>query len=234
MTLALVARDVPVGAPRPPAVDGPPSPQTADWGGRAAPRLTIVDPVRISEDLEVVADDLAQRLRDGSREAFAEAYDRWSTLVHTLAVRSLGNHHDAEDVTQQVFVAAWRGRHTLNPDKGTVPGWLVGITRHKVADLHAQRARRARDLEAVAGEALPSEHAPGHDEQLAVRLVLADEVDRLGEPRATVVRMAFSEDLTHEEISRRLEMPLGTVKSHVRRSLIHLRSRMEEVEHVPS
>jgi len=190
--------------------------------------------VRISEDLEVVADDLAQRLRDGSREAFAEAYDRWSTLVHTLAVRSLGNHHDAEDVTQQVFVAAWRGRHTLNPDKGTVPGWLVGITRHKVADLHAQRSRRARDLEAVAGETLPSEHAPAHDEQLAVRLVLADEVDRLGEPRATVVRMAFTEDLTHEEISRRLDMPLGTVKSHVRRSLIHLRSRMEEVEHVPS
>ncbi|MGB7817628.1 MAG: sigma-70 family RNA polymerase sigma factor [Ornithinibacter sp.] len=190
--------------------------------------------MRISEDLEVVADDLAQRLRDGSREAFAEAYDRWSTLVHTLAVRSLGNHHDAEDVTQQVFVAAWRGRHTLNPDKGTVPGWLVGITRHKVADLHAQRSRRARDLEAVAGEALPSEHAPAHDEQLAVRLVLADEVDRLGEPRATVVRMAFTEDLTHEEISRRLDMPLGTVKSHVRRSLLHLRSRMEEVEHVPS
>ncbi len=196
--------------------------------------MAIVEPVQMSEDTEVVTDDLAQRLRDGSREAFAEAYERWSALVHTLAVRSLGNHHDAEDVTQQVFVAAWRSRHTLRPDKGTVPGWLVGITRHKVADVHALRARRARDLAAVAGRPLADEHGPSHDEQLAVRLVLADEVDRLGEPRATVLRMAFTDDLTHDEIARRLDMPLGTVKSHVRRGLIHLRTRMEEVNHVPS
>ncbi|MEO6790361.1 MAG: sigma-70 family RNA polymerase sigma factor [Ornithinibacter sp.] len=211
----------------------------SDPGQRNSPgalgrSLAIVEHVRMSEGAEVVTDDLAERLRDGSREAFAEAYQRWSTLVHTLAVRSLGNHHDAEDVTQQVFVAAWRSRHTLRPDKGTVPGWLVGITRHKVADVHAMRARRTRDLNAIAVETSPDEHVAGHDEQLAVRLVLADAVDRLGEPRATVVRMAFTDDLTHEEIARRLEMPLGTVKSHVRRGLIHLRTRMEEVAHVPS
>ncbi|WP_299441468.1 RNA polymerase sigma factor [uncultured Phycicoccus sp.] len=178
--------------------------------------------------------DLAERLRDGSREALEEAYARWSSLVHTLAVRSLGNHHDAEDVTQQVFVAAWRGRHTLRPDRGTVPGWLVGITRHKIADLHAARARQVRDLGAAATRALPDQQAPPPDEQLAARLLVADALDQLGEPRRTVVRLAFIEDLTHEEISRRLELPLGTVKSHVRRGLIHLRHRMEDVHREPS
>ena len=67
---------------------------------------------------QVDVDDLAVRLRDGSRDALAEAYREWSSLVHTLALRSLGNHHDAEDVTQQVFVAAWRSRHTLRPERG--------------------------------------------------------------------------------------------------------------------
>jgi RNA polymerase sigma-70 factor (ECF subfamily) len=186
---------------------------------------------RVSTGEQVDVDDLAVRLRDGSREALAEAYREWSALVHTLALRSLGNHHDAEDVTQQVFVAAWRSRHTLRPERGTVPGWLVGITRHKVADVQARRARQARDAEAVAAQLPARDHAPPPDERLAARLVLHDELGRLGEPRATVVRLAFLEDLTHDEIARRLDLPLGTVKSHVRRGLTRLRARLEEVEH---
>ncbi len=178
---------------------------------------------------QVDVDDLAVRLRDGSREALAEAYREWSALVHTLALRSLGNHHDAEDVTQQVFVAAWRSRHTLRPERGTVAGWLVGITRHTVADQHARRARQARDAAAVAAHAGPEALATPPDDQLAARLVLHDELGRLGEPRGTVVRMAFLEDLTHEQISERLDLPLGTVKSHVRRGLTRLRTRLEEV-----
>jgi RNA polymerase sigma factor (sigma-70 family) len=201
----------------------------AGAGSAGAP---IVDAVSTGEQVDV--DDLAVRLRDGSRDALAEAYREWSSLVHTLAVRSLGNHHDAEDVTQQVFVAAWRSRHTLRPDRGSVAGWLVGITRHKVADVHERRARQARDAAAVAASTVPDEHAPSPDDQLAARLVLHDELARLGDPRGTVVRMAFLEDLTHEEIARRLQIPLGTVKSHVRRGLLHLRHRLEEVNHGPS
>ncbi len=205
------------------------SPRTAtSAGGGWTP---IVEPVSTGEQVDI--DDLAARLRDGSREALAEAYREWSALVHTLALRSLGNHHDAEDVTQQVFVAAWRSRHTLRPERGTVAGWLVGITRHTVADHHAKRARQARDAAAVAANAGPESLAAPPDDQLAARLVLHDELGRLGEPRGTVVRMAFIEDLTHEQIAERLDLPLGTVKSHVRRGLTRLRTRLEEVNRDP-
>ena len=166
-------------------------------GGDVRPRVG-----EVSTGEQVDVDDLAARLRDGSREALAEAYREWSALVHTLALRSLGNHHDAEDVTQQVFVAAWRSRHTLRPERGTVAGWLVGITRHTVADVHARRARQARDAAAVAAHWRPDAQAPPPDDQLAARLVLRDELGRLGEPRGTVVRMAFIEDLTHERDRR--------------------------------
>ncbi len=184
-------------------------------------------------DVDPDADDLAVRLREGSRDAFAEVYRQWSPLVHTLALRSLGSHHDAEDATQQVFVAAWRGRHTLRPDRGSVAGWLVGITRHKVADVHAKRARQTRDALAVANT-LPSEAGPPPQDQIAARLVLHDELARLGDPRGTIVRMAFLDELTHEEIAHQLQLPLGTVKSHVRRGLLHLRTRLEEVNREPS
>jgi RNA polymerase sigma factor (sigma-70 family) len=188
----------------------------------------MVDGVMADDVAVDVAADLAARLRAGAPDALAEAFDRWAPLVHTLALRSLGNHHDAEDVTQQVFVSAWRSRHTLRPERGSVPGWLVGIAKHRIADLHAQRARSARDAGAVAHASVPA-HDPPADERLATRLLLADELERLGDPRARIIHMAFVDELTHEEIARRLDMPLGTVKSHVRRGLIQLRNRMEEV-----
>ncbi len=189
----------------------------------------IVSEVSVPTEVDLDLEDLASRLRNGSREALEEVWVRWSALVHTIALRSLGNHHDAEDVTQQVFVAAWRGRHTLRTDRGTVPGWLVGITRHKVADLHAQRSREARDAAAVATRDHPEPHAPPADDRLATRLLLEDALGRLGEPRSTIVRLAVVDQLTHPEVSELLGMPLGTVKSHVRRGLASLRTQMEEV-----
>lgn len=184
------------------------------------------------EAAELVPDDLAERLAGGSRDALADSYERYAPLVHSLALRSLGDAHDAEDVTQQVFVSAWTSRHTLRPGS-SVAGWLVGIARHRIADARTQRYRSHRNTAAVAAQAGTDVVEPPQDE-LAGELLVAHELEHLGEPRGTVVRMAVIEDRSHEEISRLLGLPLGTVKSHVRRGLLHLRSRLKEVEHVPS
>ena len=158
----------------------------------------------------------------------AEVYAQYSRLVHTLAVRTLGNHHDAEDVTPQVFVAAWRGRHNLNPDKGPLGAWLVGITRHTVSDLLTQRARTIRNLTAVATNS-PRFTLPPFDGAITDKILVAHALESLGEPKATILRLAFGEERTHEEIARRLDLPLGTVKSHVRRGLLQLRNAMKVV-----
>jgi len=171
--------------------------------------------------------DLAARFRAGDVDTMAEIYTQYSRLVHTLALRTLGNHHDAEDATQQVFVAAWRGRHTLDPDKGPLVAWLVGITRHTVADLLAQRARRIRNLSAVAAN--PPSALPAFDSAVTDQILVAHALESLGEPKATILRLAFGEEQTHEEIAQRLRLPLGTVKSHVRRGLLQLRHTMKAV-----
>ena len=175
-------------------------------------------------------DRLAAELSAGSRDALAEMYRRWSTLVHTIAFRALGDRHDAEDVTQQVFVSAWNGRQSLRPDQGSPAAWLVGITKHRVADVKTQRYRSHRNLHAVAAVAA-TEPSEEHDDW-AEKLLLVSELERMGDPRATVLRMAFMEDKPQEEIARTLDLPIGTVKSHVRRGLIELRRRLEEVDRV--
>jgi RNA polymerase sigma factor (sigma-70 family) len=170
---------------------------------------------------------LGRRFADGDEEALAEAYRRWSTLVHTIALRSLGNRADAEDVTQQVFVGAWRGRHRFDPDRARLPAWLVGITRHSVADAHEARSRARRSEQAVAASAPNPETTEDDVRRVADRVLVADELRRLGDPGRTILELAFFRDLTHVQIAEELDLPLGTVKSHVRRSLIRLRDRME-------
>jgi RNA polymerase sigma factor (sigma-70 family) len=175
---------------------------------------------------------LATRLVAGDETALEEVYDRWSALVHTYALRALHDSHDAEEVTQQVFVAAWRSRHTLTPSPSALPAWLVGIARHKVADVRAARARDAARLAAVVS--LPGardDALQAADDEIAERLVVRQAVEDLPDPRRTIVFLAFWEERSHAEIAEKVGLPLGTVKSHVRRGLMKLHQQLEGVRH---
>ncbi|MBO9556345.1 MAG: sigma-70 family RNA polymerase sigma factor [Cellulomonas sp.] len=175
------------------------------------------------EDREAV-DRLGLAFAAGDEAAVREAYERWSALVHTIALRSLGTVAEAEEVTQQVFVDAWRSRHRFDPSRARLPAWLVGITRHAVADAHERRARDRR----LSGAVPPVRESVGAaDDRVVDRVLVADELARLGDPQRTILRLAFYDDLTHDQIATRLDLPLGTVKSHLRRSLARLRTRWE-------
>lgn len=178
------------------------------------------------------ATGLGRRFAEGDEKALAEIYGEWSSLVYSLALRSLGHATDAEDVTQRVFVAAWRGRERFDPNRASISAWLVGITRNTVADAHQARTRE-RHLAEQAAAVAPSEVAPSAEIDLADRLVIADEIAQLDPVPREVVHLAFYDDLTHLQIAERLDLPVGTVKSHIRRSLSTLRKRLE-VSHGPA
>lgn len=171
-------------------------------------------------------DRIAREFAAGDDRALEDAYRRWSALVYTLAVRSLGDVSDAEDVTQKTFVAAWVGRSGYDPSRARLSAWLVGIAKNKIADTHEARARIRRLREQLVSEADPHDWvSPPID--LAETLQMADEIARLEPDAQRVMRLAFYDDLTHQEIAARLGLPLGTVKSHIRRSLQRMRSRLE-------
>lgn len=174
--------------------------------------------------------EVGRRFAAGEEQALAWAYERWAGQVHGMAVRAFGPGPDAEDVTQQTFMSAWTGRGGYNPDKGPLPAWLVGVCRHKIADTWAKRDRQRRETEAAMSEAQSMPAGPvtaGVDTAVADRVLLLDELDLLGQPQRGIIELAFFEDLTHAQIAVRTGLPLGTVKSHIRRTLERLRNRLE-------
>jgi RNA polymerase sigma-70 factor (ECF subfamily) len=178
-------------------------------------------------DAELDVERLSAELRDGSWTALERAYREWSPLIQAIAHRSLGHGADAEDVTQQVFLSAWRGRQTLRPSPTALPAWLVGIARHRIADVHAGRSRELRLVDA--SSTVREHDGPPEDERAVLRLVVAHALTKMPVPRGEVLRLVLVEQRTQEEAAALLGLPLGTVKSHVRRGLLQLRAEVEEV-----
>ena len=168
-------------------------------------------------------DDAGAAFAAGADGSLERVYNEASSLVYTLAVRALGDTHEAEDVTQQTFVSAWRARSTYDPTRGDVRGWVVGIARRRIADALDKRRRDGLKVDAMRSAAdIQVAATPELDDVL-----LSYELESLGDPRKTIMALAFVDGCTHEQISQQLGMPLGTVKSHIRRSLITLRDRWE-------
>ena len=180
-----------------------------------------------SEPIDAPAAALAARFRAGDVSALAEVYRQTSALVFTVAIRTLAAQQAAEDVTQRVYLQAWRSRAAYDPERRPLRGWLVGITRGVVADEMAERSRQMR-VEQRLGEVgrVEQESEAGIAERIADAVVVADALSRLDQPRRQVVEMSFFEGLTHTHISEALGIPVGAVRSHIKRGIAQLRRQL--------
>ena len=165
-----------------------------------------------------------ERLRTGDGAALAGLYDHLTPLLYPVALRIVGSPSDAEDVVQQAWIQAWKRADTYDPQRGSVAAWLVTIVRSRALDRTRSAAARER------AETAPEGPAPAAPPDPSARLervqrheTVRAALERLDPRHKDVLELAFFGGLSQTQIAKRLDTPLGTVKTWARRGLLRLR-----------
>ncbi|WP_439658481.1 RNA polymerase sigma factor [Lentzea sp. HUAS TT2] len=172
-------------------------------------------------------DETTKSFVAGEEGALRAVYERYAAAVLRVAAASLPSRADAEDVVQATFIKAWHGRESFDPAKGSLLVWLLTIARRRAIDVLRSRTRDEQVVKVLhsTGGTAPGE--PVRPDRVVDRLVMLEAIGELPPQQQRVLLLAFYDDLTHEQIATTTGIPLGTVKSHLRRGMARLRQRWE-------
>lgn len=169
------------------------------------------------------------RVANGDRTALREVYDRTAAKLFGLCVRILGDPSEAEDTMQEIYLTVWQRAGNFDPARSSPITWLTVIARSRAIDRlrSSGRSRSAVPIESASEVRDPSPDAftllqAGHD---ASRLNGC--VEELDQPQAQAIRQAFFGGMSYPQLAERAGVPVGTMKSWIRRSLIKLRECFE-------
>lgn len=177
------------------------------------------------DDDSALLRSLVARMGDGDEAALGQLYDRTSRRVYGFALRITRSPEMAEEVVEEVFWQAWRQALRFDPDRGNPMAWLMTMTRSRALD--ALRRTDDAELHPEPDTLIAAEIACGGDPQNLLEAVqrhhaLHAALESLDALPRQLLSLAFFRGLTHEEIALQSALPLGTVKSHIRRALTAL------------
>ncbi|WP_310423554.1 sigma-70 family RNA polymerase sigma factor [Chamaesiphon sp. VAR_48_metabat_135_sub] len=173
--------------------------------------------------------DLIANLRQGSQHALSVLYDRYGSLVYSLALKLLDRRDEAEDLTQDVFLSFWK-QEKFDPNRARLSSYLCLLTRSRAIDKLRSRQSEKTSLQRWQQNIIPETNLPTlldsvslAEEQIIVRKSLASLSDR----QRQIIELSYYQDLSQSAIATQLNLPLGTVKTHMRQGLIKLRQLLQ-------
>jgi len=183
-------------------------------------------------DAEVSRSQLAAalvRVAAGDRAALRMVYQDTSAKLFGVCLRILNDRSEAEDLLQDVYVTVWRKAASFDPGRASPITWLVAIARNRAIDRLRSSAARHR-MEPIEAADAVSDPAPPVIERIELAQQhqrLARCLEELDARHSAAIRAAFLDGATYEELAERMSVPLGTMKSWIRRGLLKLRTCLE-------
>jgi RNA polymerase sigma-70 factor, ECF subfamily len=174
--------------------------------------------------------ELVMHIAAGSEAALCEVYDRFSRLIYSIARRILRENAEAEDVVQDVFVKLWAHALEYKATHGSVSTWLMTITHRTAIDQLRRRTVRAT-IDVEERELLAHPDPKPNTELLLDRIGLSGALASLKPEERELVELAFLEGLSHAQLVERTGLPLGTIKTRLRSSLLRLREVLGDWAH---
>lgn len=171
---------------------------------------------------------LLERVASGDRDSFKSLYDVTSAKLFGVILRILIERSEAEDVLQEVYITIWRKAAEFDAARASPITWMVTIARNRAID--RLRARNVRPTTTLAAAAEVRDDAPMADALIDAGndLRRVDAALRTLDPKhAAIIRSAYFEGITYEALSAREGVPVGTLKSWVRRGLLRMRTVLE-------
>ena len=169
------------------------------------------------------------RVASGDGAAFRMVYQDTSAKLFGVCLRILKDESEAEDVLQDVYVTVWRKAAGFDPGQASPITWLVAIARNRAIDRLRSSAARHR-MEPIEAADAVSDPAPAAVESVELTQQhqrLARCLEELEARHSTAIRAAFLDGATDEELAQRMSVPLGTMKSWIKRGLLKLRTCLE-------
>lgn len=181
--------------------------------------------------LDISDETLLQRAGTGDTRAFEQLYDRYAPRLLGLLRQMLSDEREAEDVLQEGFLYLWDHASSYDPERSRAFTWSVMIFRHKAIDRMRALGRRNQMIERATVETIALETADmGADDTLAMKErqnQVRTALKALPGDQRQLIEFAFLKGLTHPVIAESLGLPLGTVKTNIRRGLLKLRDLMK-------
>lgn len=191
--------------------------------------MLTTSPAYAAEDRDLHAGLLVEVAR-GDRGAFEQLYRATSSRLFAICLRLLPDRAEAEDVLQEVYTSIWHKAEQFDPDRASAMAWMAMVARNRAIDRLRSPSHTVRTTTIELGDELPDGGATPADEAEAHtdRERLQRCMQRLDDRRRGLIRTAFFEGATYEELARRSGAPLGSVKSWIRRGLMQLRTCLEQ------
>ena len=178
-----------------------------------------------------LSEPLLHRVAQGDRKAMQACIDRYGGLVWSMALKLSPSRADAEDATQEIFLGLWQSAKRFDAQRASETTFIAMIARRRLVDRLRGSSRRKGAHEPLDPETTPSQDHKRLEASVEAQAA-ARALETLPEERKEVLKLALYEGMSHQQIAERTGLPLGTVKSHVRRGLTALREALTDRQEV--